>query len=103
MRKQLEEALEVGDVLLDVQPKPLDTLSEDGMAVGPESESPPEKEVPADQMMSKDPEWSFDNEIFVGGREKTKLMSCTRRKILITWPCEILIKNTLSIKVVAKN
>ena len=98
MRKQLEEALEVGDVLLDVQPKPLDTLSEDGMAVGPESESTPEEEVPADQMMSKDPEWSFDDEIFVGGREKTKLMSCTRRKILISWPCEILIKNTLSVK-----
>ena len=38
------------------------------MAVGPESESTPEEEVPADQMMSKDPEWSF-----VTGFEKSRL------------------------------
>ena len=25
-------------------------------------------------------------------------MSCTTRKILISWPCEILIKNTLGVK-----
>ena len=56
MRKQLKEALEAEDVLLDVQPKALDTLSEDGMAVGPKSESTPKEEVPADQMMSQDPE-----------------------------------------------
>ena len=34
-------------------------------------------------MMSQDPEWSFDDEIFMGGREKTKLMSCTTNKTLI--------------------
>ena len=48
MRKQLEEALEAGDLLLDVQSKALDTLSEDDMAVGPESESTPKEEVLAD-------------------------------------------------------
>ena len=42
-RKQLEKELEAGDVLLNVQLKALDTLSEDGMAVGPESESTPEE------------------------------------------------------------
>ena len=61
MIKQLEEALEAGDLPLDVQPKALDTLSEDGIAVWPESESTPKEEVPADQTMSQDPEWSFDD------------------------------------------
>ena len=80
VRKQLEEELEAGDVLLDVQPKALETLSEEGMAVGPEAKPTPEKEAPADQMMSLDPEWSSDDEIFVGGREKAKLIKGKKRK-----------------------
>ena len=45
MRKQLEEELEAGGVLLDVQPKALEILSEEGMAVGPEAKPTPEKEA----------------------------------------------------------
>ena len=80
VRKQLEEELEAGDVLLDIQPKALETLPEDGMAVGPDAKPTPEKEAPADQMMSLDPEWSFDDEIFVGGREKAKLTKGQKRR-----------------------
>ena len=40
MRKQLEEELEAGDELLDVQLKAPEILSEDGIAVGPDIDYP---------------------------------------------------------------
>ena len=80
MRKQLEEKLEAGDVLLDDQLKAPETLSEDGIAVGPNTETTPEEEAPADQMMSQDLEWSFADEIFEGRKEKTKLTKGAKRR-----------------------
>ena len=69
MRKQLEEELEAGDVLLDVQLKASETLCEDDIAVGPDTETTTEEEAPADQVMSQDLKWSFADEIFEGGKE----------------------------------
>ena len=73
MRKQLEEELEAGDELLDVQLKAPETLSEDGIAVGPDTETTLEEEAPADQMMSQDLGWSFDDEILRGETRKQNL------------------------------
>ena len=59
--------------LPDVQLKAPETLSEGGIAVRPDTETTPKEEAPADQMMSQNLKSSFNDEIFEGGKEETKL------------------------------